>query len=147
METVGRINVKNLLTGTNIVGVVVFHFQMRIVFVVLVLALAATGCETKSARDARVRAAYLAGQEAAYKSMGGEQNVVVLGDVQKHEVPWVDGLTLAQAIATANYTGLHDPKIIFVKRGDDQTTIDPKQLLGGNDIPLQSGDIITVIGQ
>ncbi|HTR43086.1 MAG TPA: hypothetical protein VMH87_15845 [Pseudomonadales bacterium] len=120
---------------------------MRLYLGILALALVVTGCETKSHADARVRAAYLAGQEAAYKSAGTQQTVVVLGDVQKHEVSFVEGLTLAQAIGTANYTGMHDPKLIIVKRGDQQTPIDPKALLNGKDMPLQAGDIITVIGQ
>ncbi|HUE36311.1 MAG TPA: hypothetical protein VMO20_02880 [Candidatus Acidoferrum sp.] len=120
---------------------------MRFFFCITILALAASGCVTKSQADARARSAYLAGQQAAYKSMGAQLNVVVLGDVQKHEVPYVDGLTLGQAIATANYTGLHDPKLILVKRGDQQTPVDPKKLLSGEEITLQAGDVITVIGQ
>jgi hypothetical protein len=120
---------------------------MRIYFGILVLALAAAGCVTKSQADAQARAAYIAGQQAAYKSMGAQSDVVVLGDVQKHEVPWVEGLTLAQAVATANYTGLHDPKVILVKRDNVETPVDPKKLLGGDDMTLQAGDIITVVGQ
>jgi hypothetical protein len=123
------------------------NFQIKIFLGLLMLALAAVGCVTKSREQQEVSAAYLAGQEAAYKSMGTQSNVVVLGDVQKHEVPYVAGLTLAQAIGTANYTGMHDPKVILVKRGDSQTTVDPRDLLNGKDIPLQTGDIITVIGQ
>jgi len=121
---------------------------MRIVLSLLVLALAATGCETKSKAGAQARAAYMAGQQAAYQSLGGAIiDVVVLGNVQKHEVPWVEGLTLAQALATANYLGSQDPQSIILKRNSVETQIDPKQLLNGHDVPLQAGDIISVVSQ
>jgi hypothetical protein len=121
---------------------------MRLFFGILLLALVASGCVTKSQADAQSRAAFLAGQQAAYQSMGQTMtDVVVLGPVEKHEIPWVTGLTLVQAIATANYTGPHDPTEIILKRNSVQQRIDPKQLLGGQDMTLQPGDIITMIGQ
>lgn len=122
---------------------------MNIFVWILALALVAvTGCVSKSKADAQARAAYIAGQQAAYQSMGQTMtDVVVLGDVQKHEVPWVSGLTLAQALATATYTGTHDPQSIILKRNSVETPFDPKQLLSGKDVPLQPGDIISVIGQ
>jgi hypothetical protein len=124
------------------------NFQMRIFFGALVLALAATGCVSQSKADAQARAAYIAGQRAAYQSMGGAiTDIVVLGNVQKHEVPWVEGLTLAQTLATANYLGAHDPQDIVLKRNSVETEIDPKDLLNGQDIELKPGDVISVVGQ
>jgi cation transport ATPase len=80
--------------------------------------------------------------------MGGAiTDVVVLGNVQKHEVPWVEGLTLAQALATANYLGSHDPQDIIVKRNSVETEISPKDLLNGRDMELKPGDQILVVGQ
>lgn len=106
------------------------------------------GCVTKATADRQARAAYVAGQKAAYQSMESAQTaVVVLGDVRKHEIPWVAGLTLAQAIATAGYTGTRDPTNIILKRNSVQTDIDPKQLLNGKDVPLQPGDVISVVGE
>ncbi len=124
------------------------NLQMKWFFCLLVLALAAAGCESKSEADARVRAAYIAGQQAAYQSMGQTMtDVVVLGSVDKHEIPWVQGLTLTQALATANYNGAHDPVMIILKRNSVETNIDPKQLLNGQDMTLQPGDVISVVGQ
>ena len=121
---------------------------MRIFFCVLVLAVAATGCVSKSKADAEARAAYIAGQQAAYKSMGAQMTgIVVLGNVDKHEIPWVEGLTLAQALATANYEGAKDPDEIILKRNSVETPIDTEQLLNGQDVPLQPGDVISVVGQ
>jgi len=123
-------------------------FQMRVCLGILMLAVAATGCVSKSEADARVRAAYVAGQQAAYQSMQGTMtDIVILGNVKTHHVPWVNGLTLAQALATANYTGSQDPQQIILKRNTVETQVDPKMLLDGRDMPLQPGDVISVIGQ
>ena len=122
--------------------------EMKVLFGALVLALAATGCVSKSKADAQSRAAYYAGQQAAYQNLGGAMtDVVVLGNVQKHEVPWVEGLTLAQALATANYLGTQDPQDIMVKRNGVQIEISPKDLLNGKDMDLKAGDQILVVGQ
>jgi hypothetical protein len=147
MEKVGR-NAQKLICA-NVLNFTLSKFEMKILAGVLILALvAATGCVTKSKADAQARAAYLAGQKTAYQSMGAQMmNVVVLGSVEKHEVPWVEGLTLGQALAAANYTGLHDPENIILKRNSAEMPVDPKQLLNGKDIQLQPGDVISVIGQ
>lgn len=116
-------------------------------FAVLALALVA-GCVTRAAADAQAKAAFVAGEKAAYQTMQSSTTaVIVLGNVQKHQIPWADGLTLAQALAAANYTGAHDPTDIILKRNSIQTEIDPKELLNGRDVPLHPGDVISVIGQ
>jgi hypothetical protein len=122
---------------------------MKLFWGILILALvAATGCVTKSKADAEAKAAYIAGQKAAYQSMGQTMmDVIVLGDVSKHEIPFVAGLTLSQALTTADYTGAHDPVEIVVRRNSVETRVDPKQLLAGQDMQLQPGDIVNVVGQ
>jgi hypothetical protein len=103
------------------------------------------GCVTKTQADARARQAYLAGQQAAYASMSGQgQVVVIIGPVEHPQVPWVEGLTLAQAIATANYTNRHNPKAITIIRQDGEITVDPRDVLGGNLVPLQPGDRVMI---
>jgi outer membrane lipoprotein-sorting protein len=124
------------------------NFQKRIYLGILMLTLAATSCVSKSEADARARAAYMAGQQAAYQSIQGTMtDVTFLGSVEKHHVPWATGLTLAQALAAANYTGKEDPQEIILKRNSVETLIDPKQLLEGRDVSLQPGDVVSVIGQ
>ena len=59
-------------------------------------------------------------------------------------MPWVEGLTLAQAIATATYTAHGNPKEIILLRRGESATIDPKDLLNGRDVPLEPGDTITL---
>ena len=101
------------------------------------------GCVSKSKAQARAQAAYFAGQNAALRQQQG-QGVTVIGPVQNPDVPWVEGLTLAQAIATAHYLGQHDPKEIIITRQGESAKLAPKMLLNGADVPLEPGDIITI---
>jgi hypothetical protein len=111
----------------------------------LLLALVAGGCVTRSQADAQARAAYLAGQKAALDSIAGQgQGVAIVGPVQYSNVPWVEGLTLSQAITTANYTGHRNPKTITITRQGEQATVNPKVLLNGQVVPLEPGDTITI---
>jgi hypothetical protein len=110
---------------------------------ILTLAIGSGGCITRSQSQADVRAAYLAGQRDAYAAMQ-RTSVVVIGQVQNPEVQWTEGLTLAQAILAADYTGHGNPKEIILTRRGETTPIDPKNLLRGNDTPLQPGDTITI---
>ena len=116
---------------------------MKFFVVVLLLAFTSGGCITRSQSRADVKAAYQAGQHDAYAAMQ-RTSVVVIGQVQNPEVPWAEGLTLAQAIVTADYTGHGNPKEIILTRWGATTSIDPKDLLHGHDVPLQRGDTITL---
>jgi hypothetical protein len=103
------------------------------------------GCVTKSQARAQSQAAYLAGQNDALAKMAGlGQGIVIVGPVEHPNVPWVAGLTLSQAIATANYTGRHNPKEITITRQGEQASINPKDLLNGHVVPLEPGDTITI---
>jgi len=104
------------------------------------------GCVTKSKANAQAQAAFLAGQNAAQQRQPttNTTSITVIGPVQNSEVPWVEGLTLAQAIATAKYLGEHDPKEIIVTRQGESAKLAPKMLLTGADVPLEPGDTITI---
>ncbi len=103
------------------------------------------GCVTEAQANARARAAYLAGQKSGFASVAGEGKVVVVvGPVERPNVPWVEGLTLAQAIATANYTGLHNPRRIIITRQGKEIPVNPRDLLNGHTILLQPGDTIRI---
>ncbi len=111
----------------------------------LLLAMIAGGCVTKSQADAQARAAYLAGQQAALASVAVQgQGVTVIGPVEHPNVPWVEGLTLSQAIATANYTSHRNPVEITITRQGKQIEVDPRDLLSGHVVPLQPGDTIKI---
>ena len=105
------------------------------------------GCVSKSETQSQMQTAYLAGQNAALRQQQAEAQtpgVTVIGPVQNPDVPWVEGLTLAQAIATANYLGQYDPKEIILTRDGESAKIAPKMLLNGADVPLEPGDTITI---
>jgi molybdopterin converting factor small subunit len=113
----------------------------------VLLSLTLCGCVTKTKANAQSRAAYLAGQQQAVARMQQAQgpSVTINGEVRNHVVPWTQGLTLAQAVVAAEYTGAKDPgQIIIVHRGI-ATRVDPRQLLSGVDIPLQAGDIVQLM--
>jgi hypothetical protein len=121
---------------------------MKLIIIVLLLAGLATGCETKSQARAEAQKAYLAGQNDAMRHALAQQQAVnsitVVGPVQVPNVPWVAGLTLTQAIATANYLPQREPRqIILTRQGQDQI-IAPEDLVNGVQIILQPGDKITI---
>jgi hypothetical protein len=64
--------------------------------------------------------------------------------VEHPNIPWVEGLTLSQAIATADYTSHHNPKAITITRQGEGISVNPRDLLGGHVVPLEPGDTITI---
>jgi hypothetical protein len=103
-----------------------------------------SSCTTKSAAQAKAHEAFLEGQNAALRQQQAAQSpgVTIIGPVQNPNVPWVEGLTLVQAIATANYLDSQAPKEIIITRDGESATLDAKILLNGSDIPLEIGDVI-----
>ena len=117
---------------------------MKIGLVILMLALAVAGCTTKSAARLKEQNAFLAGQNAALRQVAQFPSVNLVGSVQNPKVPWVVGLTLTQAIATANYLGQDEPKDIILTRQGESARLDPKVLLNGVAIPLEPGDVVEI---
>ncbi len=116
---------------------------MKLVFAILFLAFAAAGCTTKSKSRMQAQNAYLAGQNSALRQQLAQYNgVTIIGAVQNPQVPWIAGLTLAQAIATANYTGAEPPKAIIITRQGESAAMDVSDLANGTDVPLEAGDVI-----
>ena len=119
---------------------------IRCGWVLLGVALAAAGCASRSQAKLREQNAYLAGQNAALLQQAqtglAAPGVTVLGAVQHAQVPWVSGLTLAQAVATANYIGTEDPKQVILTHHGESAVLDASVLLGGASIPLEIGDIV-----
>ena len=104
------------------------------------------GCTTKSGAQTKAQQAYLAGQNAELRQQQAAQfpGGTVVGPVQNPQVPWVAGLTLAQAIATANYLDSHEPKTIVIKRQGENATLSADVLLNGAVVPLEPGDVIEI---
>ena len=128
-------------------GVGFLDSWMKFTLAILFVALAMCGCMTKAKSRLEAQNAFLAGQNAALRQQQAQAamqtpSVTVLGQVQNSQVPWVAGLTLAQAVATANYIGPGEPKQILITRGGKSETLDANSLLNGTDIPLEIGDVI-----
>ena len=68
------------------------------------------------------------------------------GPVRNPVVPWTEGLTLAQAIVDADYTGFMNPKLVRVIRNgqiiEEMKGID---LLHHQDVPLETGNIVDIV--
>lgn len=100
---------------------------------------------THSRARAQARVAFLKGQNAALRQqLQPTDGVTVLGPVQNRQVPWVAGLTLAQAIATAVYLDPHEPRQIVITRDGESAAIDPNTLLNGETVPLEPGDVVEI---
>ena len=109
----------------------------------LLIAVAVTGgCTSRSKAKATAQEAFLAGQNAALQQATQFPTVTVLGPVQNHTVPWVAGLTLVQAVATANYLDSHAPKTIVITRQGESATLNADVLLNGAVVPLEPGDVV-----
>jgi|ERR1041384_3170082 protein involved in polysaccharide export with SLBB domain len=118
----------------------------KTVFVSIPLVFALAGCTTKSQAQRQAREAFLAGQQQGLARATDAQrvNIRIIGPVKQPEIAWTEGLTLAQAIATAGYTASGDPKGIFIDRKRLRIPFDPQALLQGKDLPLEPGDTIEV---
>ncbi len=120
--------------------------SVKAFFWVLLLAFGSAGCTSNSNAKAQARQAFLAGQQQALARMleARAPNVTVLGPVHNPIMPWTEDLTLAKAIVAAGYYGRTDPKGIVIHRNGQDMPIDPKQLLSGEDMLLQAGDVVEV---
>lgn len=110
------------------------------------VAVAVSGCTTKAKAKKQAQAAFQAGQQQALAVAGDANriNIRFMGPVNRPEIPWEDGLTLAQAIALAGYKLPGDPSVIVVFRARERFIVPPQDLLRGTDWPLEPGDTIEI---
>ena len=75
-----------------------------------------------------------------------QNNVIYFtGDVRMNAILWREGITLAEGLLQAHYTGYNDPFSIIVTRNGVGYKIDVRALLRGEDNPaLEPGDRINV---
>jgi hypothetical protein len=123
----------------------VFNISMQIFAVILILLLAVTGCSTKTQRLEAQHAMLVQQNAALQKQLAASlKGVTVIGPVENPFVPWVAGLTLAQAVATANYLDPNEPKEIIITRQGETASLDAQALLSGAAVPLEMGDVIEI---
>jgi len=111
----------------------------------VLLAIAITGCVTRTKAKAEARAAYVAGQQQALeRALRSRNSVTIIGPVRNPLLTWTEDLTLAKAIIAAKYYARGDPREIVIVRNGQPLTVDPKELLAGEDVPLQAADVINI---
>jgi hypothetical protein len=112
----------------------------------LLLIVAAGGCTTKSKARAESQAAYNAGRASAYHQLMEEHRTTirVLGNVRNPEFPWLEDLSLMEALVEANYRGSRDPRGITIIRKREPIPVDMKAFLNGEDVLLEPGDTIEI---
>lgn len=117
----------------------------RLIAFVLLALLA--GCVSKSNARLQVSSAYFAGRAQGLQQAQPANPAVIrfVGPVRNSTIPWTEGMTLAEAIVTAEYISSSNPKSIFVTRNGGRIFVDPRQLLRGNDFIVQAGDVVEII--
>ena len=121
--------------------------MMKTWFAIIVgLCLVACGCTTKKKARANAQAAFQAGQQQALSNLAEARrvNIRFIGPVRNNEVVWAAGLTLAQAIAAAEYFEARDPNVVIIIRQRERLNISPRDLLAGKDWPLEPGDTVEI---
>ena len=121
-------------------------------FVISYSSLFLVSCVSKAKAKADAQAAFLAGQQQAMVRMQQQQLqqargavVSIVGPVSNPNIAWTQDLTVAKAILAAGYTGNGDPSHIFIIRNGQAIQLDPKQLMSGEDPPLQPGDVVQLM--
>ena len=107
-----------------------------------------SGCASKpKGGPTEAQQHFVAGQEEAFSMLqrSGIPLVRVLGPFERPVVQWQEGMTLSQVILTAGYLEVQDPSQILIQRGAQAFEIVPGRLLSGEDIPVESGDMIHVL--
>ena len=119
---------------------------MKMGWVIWLLTVALAGCTMRSTQRLQEQNAFLAGQNAAMQQQAAASfsGVTIVGAVQNSRVPWVAALTLAQAIATANYLAPHEPKDLLLTRQGETARLDPSVLFNGVVVPLEPGDVVEI---
>lgn len=121
----------------------VFGFCASILSLVLSFTL---GCSSTK-NDARVREAYLQGQNEALREQQPKTPMIrIRGFVRKPAVPFAEGMRLADALVAADYYGFGNPRNIIITREGQPFEVNPRRLLNGQDNPvLQAEDQIELV--
>jgi len=112
----------------------------------LALACLPAGCTTRSKARANADAAFHAGQQRAMIQAHAEQNgITFTGPVLRRIVPWTEGITLAEVIAAAQWSGLGDPQLVIVTRGSGRVEMTPAEVLAAAQFLMEPGDKVEML--
>ena len=120
----------------------------RVLLFFLPTALLLTGCRSQESTGTQTimqqQAGIMSQQQEIIHKLSAEPFVTVIGDVRYSRVEWNEDLTLARAIVEAEYIGLRDPKVIILDRSGETLRIHPRNLLRGEDLYIEPGDVIEI---
>ena len=116
----------------------------------LVLLLMASGlvtsCTSKSKARANAQKAFRAGQaQATIAAEARQKNISFTGPVLNPIVTWTEGLTLAEAIVAARWSGLPDPRLVVITRADERVELSPGESVAAAQLPLEPGDAVELV--
>jgi hypothetical protein len=111
----------------------------------LLLVLPMAGCVTKSAANAKARAAFIAGEKQGEAKEINATSVWVIGNVRNPVIPWTDDLTLVKALTAADCLDKGDPKqIVITRTRQPPVHVTAAQLFNGYDMALEPGDRVEI---
>lgn len=118
--------------------------------ILLFVAVAISGCTSKSKAHADARAAFFAGQAKAMQEQRAAtlprrapgNTVAIVGPVKCCALAWTPDLTLIKTIVAAEYIPEGEPGQIVITRDGQQIPVSASVLLHGQDIPMLPGDVV-----
>ena len=112
----------------------------------LLLATLATGCTSKSKAQSNAAKAFRAGQaQAAMAAEARQSGITFSGPVLNPHVQWTEGLTLAQAIVVARWSGLKDPRLVVITRAGERVELTPNESVAAAQLTLEPGDVVELV--
>jgi len=117
------------------------------VALMLLLALLGTGCASRSKNRSDLLKAFRAGEAQGEALAEAKRNgISFTGPVLVPIVPWTEGLTLAQAIVAARWTGIRDPRlIILVNQAGERMELMPEEAEMAGALPMAPGDVVELV--
>jgi hypothetical protein len=105
------------------------------------------GCTTSARDPTEAQRHFMAGQEEAFAMIqrSGIRIVRIIGPVQRPVIEWQQDMTVAEVILAAGYLETSDPSQILIQRGAQFFEVDLTQLLAGESVPIEPGDVIRVV--
>lgn len=110
------------------------------------LSFAWAGCASSDKQGTEAQSQFKAGMEETFAVLqrSGIEVVRVVGPFELPVLQWHEGMTLAETIVSAGYQARENPSQILIQRGPTAISIDPATLLSGEDVRVESWDVVHV---
>lgn len=108
----------------------------------------ATGCVSRKEAALQQEHAYAQGRQQALvfqQTQPAPRQVFFRGAIRKPILEWSEGMTLAEGILEAEYSGRRAPRHVQIRSWQGELIeVDARTLLDGDDYLLEAGDIVEV---